>query len=74
MSYRHRELATMTGTLVPRLPVLLVALFAVHWSALGRLERDLALLATIRTDGFVHLSGAAVVTAPVSITQFFHSF
>jgi len=54
--------------------MLFVAFLAVYWSALGRLERDLALLATVCANCFVHLSGAAVVTAPFSITHVFHSF
>ena len=51
--------------------MLLVAVPTVDWSALGRLERDLALLAAVRTDGLVHLAGASVEASPVTITQLF---
>ena len=54
-------------------PVLLEAFAAVHGLALGGLERDLALLAAVRTDGLVHLAGASVEASP-SITQLFHSY
>jgi hypothetical protein len=54
--------------------VLLEAFLAVHWPALGRFERDLGFLAAVRADDLVHLSGASVVPAPLSITHIFHSF
>ncbi len=60
--------------LVPLRPVLLVAFSAVNWTAFGRFERDLGFRAAVRADDLVHLSGAAVVTAPLSITHNFHSF
>jgi hypothetical protein len=56
-----------------RWPMLLEAFAAVHGLALCGLERDLTLLAAVRTDGLVHLVGAAVETSP-SLTQLFHSF
>ena len=52
--------------------MLLEAFAAVHGLALCGLERDLALLAAVRTDGLVHLAGAAVEAS--SLTQLFHSF
>jgi hypothetical protein len=51
-----------------------VAILAVDWAPLGGLERHFAFLPTVGADGFVHLSGTSVVAAPVSKTQFFHSF
>ena len=51
----------------------LEAFAAVHGLALCGLERDLALLAAVRTDGLMHLAGTAVEASP-SITQLFHSF
>jgi len=53
--------------------VLGVAVLAVDRAALSRLERNFAFLLAVSANGFVHLSGASVETAPLSITQFFHS-
>jgi hypothetical protein len=53
--------------------MLLEAFAAVHGLALGGLERDLALLAAVRTDGLMHLAGASVVASP-SLAQLFHSY
>jgi len=53
--------------------VLLEAIAAVDGPALCGLERDLALLAAVRTDGLVHLAGASVEASP-SLTQLFHSY
>ena len=51
------------------------ALTAVNRTALCWLEGDFALLPAIRADDFCHLTGAAVVsTAPIAITQYFHSY
>ena len=73
---KPRRARGAAGFLVPsRRPVLLEALTAVNRAALCRLERNLVLLATVRTDDLRHLSGATVVsTAPLSVTQYFHSF
>ena len=57
-----------------RRSVLGVAVLAVYRAALGWLEWNFAFLLAVRADGFVHLSGASVEAAPVSIAQFFHSF
>jgi hypothetical protein len=64
----------LLAQLVPCRPVLLEAFLAVNWTAFGRFERDLGFLAAVRADDLVHLPGAAVVTAPLSITHNFHSF
>ena len=51
------------------------ALTAVNRPALCRLEGDLGLLPAIRADDLGHLTRAAVgSTAPISITQYFHSY
>ena len=51
------------------------AFTAVNRPTLCRLEGNLALLTTIRADDLCHLTRAAVVsTAPISITQYFHSY
>jgi hypothetical protein len=55
--------------------VLREALTAVNRTALCWLEGDFALLPAIRADDFCHLTGAAVgSTAPIVITQYFHSY
>ena len=40
--------------------MLCVAIAAIDWSALCRLERNFTFLAAIRTDGLMHLSGCPV--------------
>ena len=69
-----RAFPLLRAQLVPCRPVLLEAFLAVNWTAVGRLEWDLGFLATVRAGDLVHLSGAAVVTAPLSKTHIFHSF
>ena len=56
-----------------RRPVLPIAVLAVDRSALRGLERNFALVPTVRAYGLVHLSGASAEAAgasPFSITQF----
>ena len=56
-------------------PVLLEALTTVNRSTLCGLEGDFGLLSTVRAGDLGHLSWATVISsAPVSITQYFHSF
>ena len=52
----------------------LIAVSTVDRAALCRLEWDFTFLATVRADGFMHLSGSAIETAPISITHFLHSY
>ena len=51
-----------------------VALLAVDGAPLRGLERNFTFLPTVGAGGLVHLSGPSVITAPVSKTQFIHSF
>ena len=61
--------------LVPALwSVLLVALLAIDWTTLGWFEWNLGFFATVAADNLVHLTGTTVVPAPLSITQYFHSY
>ena len=56
-------------------PVLLEALATVNRPTLCGLEGDFCFLSTVRADDLGHLSWATVIaSAPVSITQYFHSF
>jgi hypothetical protein len=43
--------------------VLGIAVPAIHWSVFSGFERNFALLFTIRTDGFMHLSRTSVVSS-----------
>ena len=54
--------------------MLFPALFTVDRPALRGLEWHFTFLSTVRADGFVHLSGAAVETASISIPHFLHFF
>ena len=55
--------------------MLLEALTAVNRPTLGRLEGDLVLFPAVRACDLVHLTRATVVSAaPLSITQYFHSY
>lgn len=69
-----RAFPLLRAQLVPCRSVLLEAFLAVYWTAFRWLERNLGFLAAVRADDLVHLSGASVVTAPLSITHHFHSF
>ena len=68
-----RETDARVRLLESRLPVLLIAFSAVNRAALCRLERDFGFRAAVGADDLVHLSRTSVVTAPFSITHFFHS-
>jgi len=51
-----------------------VAFLAVDGAAFCGLEWNFAFVSTVRAGSLVHLSGATVETAPISITHFFRSF
>jgi hypothetical protein len=54
--------------------MLLEAFLTVDWSAFGRFERDLGFLTTVAADDLVHLSWTTIISAPFSITHYFHSY
>jgi len=54
--------------------MLLITVSAVDGATLCRLEWNFTFFATVRAGCFMHLSWAAVETAPSSITHLFHSF
>lgn len=63
------------GTLVPAWwPVLLIAFLTIDWTSLSWLEWNLGFLATVAAGNLVHLTWTTVVPAPLSITQYFHSY
>ena len=55
-------------------PVLLEAFLTVDWSTLGWFEWNLGLLATVAADDLVHFSWTTIISAPFSITHYFHSY
>jgi hypothetical protein len=58
----------------PRRSVLPVAVLAVDGAPFCGFEGNFTFLLAVGADGFVHFSGASVIVAPVSKTQFSHSF
>jgi len=55
-------------------PVLLEAFLTVDGTAFGWFERNLGFLTTVAADDLVHFSWTTIISAPLSITHYFHSY